>query len=121
MSQPLQESSVLIVWENPLFRETLRAVLVDAGFRYAVAPMMAAMPQRPSPSVKTVIIEGDREQGQHFLQTYAAGGEVDILALRMDDDRAHLFGYRMWRNVSREDVLRFLTGSESTSHIRTQE
>ncbi len=112
---------VLIVWRNPIFRETVQAVLSHAGVKTLAVTASEAVDPRLLSSVKFVITEGDRHTGYAFLYERMAEGDADILAFNMDDDRAHLFRYRLRRDVTQDDVVRFLLHQGPTYRVRNKE
>ncbi|RME43338.1 MAG: hypothetical protein D6791_15680 [Chloroflexi bacterium] len=106
MSQPHHVAPVLIVWKNPLFLETVQAVLAQGGVP-AVAARADELGNTPASGAGNYIIaEGDRDTGRRLLMKWLDREEVHILAFSMADEQAHLFCYQRWSEVSRESIFR---------------
>jgi|GEM_PF-3369354 len=106
---------VFIVWQNPLFKEMVQAILADAGIGVTgvLSTVEAASLARPPAAQPVyVVTEGDRQDGYTLLQRWADHNAVRVLAFSMDDDRAYCLHYRQICPVTKHDIVRLLLNRE---------
>ncbi len=105
----MEKIQVLIVWQNPLFRETLQAVLTAAHIPTSTHPQGNALDwpagtERPT----AIVLEGNRETGCALLAQWPAEEPIRLVTFNMDDDQACLLDYRPQQKLTKEALLQLL-------------
>ena len=102
---------VLIVWQNPLFQATVKAILTHADIHpVAMVPARQALTEVLGLAPDVIVVEGGRQEVIPLLGRLE--GDVRILSFTLDDDRIHFYQHRQWRGLDRKTLLAAILAEE---------
>lgn len=114
---------VLVVWQNPLFRETVQAILaaakIPAETRQWDAEKRLETGTEALPSV--AVVEGDREAGCAFLHAWPSDRPVCVVAFTLDERGAYLLDYRPCPELTRDVLVRLIGEPSSWASSRSSD
>jgi hypothetical protein len=116
----MTKPTVLIVWQNPLFREMVFAILRHSGISAIDAVSMGDVLAGKSLAPPShIVVEGGQDEGHALLQRWDTNSTIQILAFTMGDNEAHWFQYKQWKGVTKDDIVEMLLGPGTTQRDRT--
>ncbi len=102
---------VLIVWHNPLFQATVKAILTRADIQsITLVPAEQALETALAIRPNTIVVEGGPSQAVPFLQHLS--GNVSIFAFTLDDNRVHLYRHEEWRGLTGDALVHAILAEE---------